>query len=323
MIEIEKIQKYSTLLAPILLIVLLGFNLVFLINVSKKVQNEIKDIEKKNVELSVQLERFEGIIEEDNYSIVLKQDEDTIEFLKSEYENFQTFANSDRESFFNLINLFFVALGVLVTGATIVLYWLFGQSREEVRKSAESVIQVSADEVATEAKTKFDTMLGPTITEFEGKYSELNRMLDSGQKLRNSKFLVSCPEEEKFTVETKLIDRLRAISNTQLMDFNEFEDIKTKLENKEIDMLIYVYIKEHEKNNETFKKYIQHLIDTNSKIPFIVYIEYDQGRIEGEENNLFNLYPYSAFANVPVTLTTTIISMSNLLSYEGGNENDC
>lgn len=307
--------------APILLIILLGINLIFLVNVSKKFQDETKDIEKNYVDLSSRLEQFERIIKDENHSIVLKKDEETIEFLKSEYENFQNFANSDRESFFNLINLFFVALGVLVTGATIVLYWLFGQSREEVRKNAESLIQISAGEVVMEAKSRFDTILDPTITEYEEKYKELNRLLNNGHKLRNSKFLVSCSEEEKVIVETKLIGRIRAISETQLSDFNEFEDIKNKLIDKEIDMLIYVYKKEYETSHRMFKKYIQHFIDIDSKIPLIVYI--DNGRIEGEEGTLLNLYPYSALANMPVSLTTTIISMSNLLSYEGGNENDC
>lgn len=308
--------------APILIIIILGINLIFLVTVSKKVQSDIKDLEEKNVELSAQLDQFEGIIENEELSIVLKQDEDTVSFLKSEYENFQSFANSDRESFFNLINLFFVALGVLVTGATIVLYWLFGQSREEVRRNAESIIQVSANEIVREAKNEFDTLLVPIITEYDEKYHELNRLLDTGQKLRNSKFLVVCSHQEKVSVETKLINRLRALSETHLSDFNEFEDTKYKLINKEIDMLIYVYVKEFENEHKIFKKYIQHFIGIDSKIPLIVYI--DKGRIDDEEENeLLNFYPYSALANIPVTLTTTIISMSNLLSYEGGSEVEC
>lgn len=320
-VAIKKISEYATIFAPIILIVLMGANLIYLVHIGYNYQKEYKAIDKELITLSTRLNNFEEVLKEDKKTVLLKQDEEMIEFVKSEYENFQSFANSDRESFFNLINLFFVALGVLVTGATIVLYWLFGQSRQEVKKNAEEIINVSAGEVVTEAKQKFDEILGPTITDYDEKYRELNRLLDSGHKLKNSKFILACSDEERVNVETKLINRVRAISTTQIYDFNDFEEIKLNLSNKEIDMLIYIYKKEYEEEKGMFRQYINHLIAIDSKIPIIIYI--DNGRIDGDEGVLLNQYPYSSLANIPTTLTTNIISMANLLSYEGGTENDC
>lgn len=134
MVTIKKFNEYATAFAPIILIVLLAGNLVYLVIIGFDFHKESKVIEKELTILSNELKEFEEVLKDKEKTVLLKQDEEMIEFLKSEYENFQSFANSDRESFFNLINLFFVALGVLVTGATVVLYWLFGQSREEVKK---------------------------------------------------------------------------------------------------------------------------------------------------------------------------------------------
>lgn len=321
MVTIKKFNEYATSFAPIILILLLITNLIYLVNIGSNFHKESKATEKELTSLSTQLKEFEEVLKDEEKTVLLKQDEEMVEFLKSEYENFQSFANSDRESFFNLINLFFVALGVLVTGGTIVLYWLFGQSREEVKKNAEKVIEVSAEQVVNEAKQKFDEILSPTVTEYDEKYKELERLLNSGYKLKNSNFILVCSEEETTNVESNLVRRVRAISNTQLHKFNEFEDTKVKLSNNEIDMLIYVYKKIYETENQTFKKYIQFLIDIDSKIPIIIYI--DNGRVDGEDGELLNLYPYSSLANIPTTLTTNIIAMVNLLSYEGGNENDC
>ena len=80
-----------------------------------------------------------------------------------------------------------------------------------------------------------------------------------------------------------------------------------------------IYKESFEKDSSTFKEYIQHFINQDLKIPFIIYAD---KRIVGEEEELLNQYSFSALANFPGSLTTTIISMSNLLSYEGGNEID-
>lgn len=194
----------------------------------------------------------------------------------------------------------------------------------KLKKNAELVIESSISNIEKESIDKINEILQPKITEIDGKYHELLRIVDNGYKLKNSKITLVCSAEEKVDVETKLIQRIRAICETYLNEFNDFEEIKVKLSNKEIDMIIYVYKPTYEKDNGTFKEYIQYLIDADSRIPIIIYID-NGNRIDekDEEGILLNQYPYSSIANMPTTLTTNIISMANLLSYEGGNENDC
>lgn len=320
-ITIKRINERAPTISIVALIVLLVMNFFYLLNIGSDIQQVSKNTEKEIKLLSERIGNFEEVLKDEKSTVLLKQDEEMIDFLKSEYENFQTFANNDRESFFNLINLFFVALGVLVTGATLVLYWLFGQSREEVSNNAGRVIQASVENIERESQEKINTILQPKITEIDGKYQELLRVVDSGYKLRNSKFALICHETEQQDIEARLLGRLRAITPTQMYYLDEFEVFKEKLSSKEIDMIIYVYKKTYETSNDTFKAYIQHLINGHSQVPIIVYIEND--RVDGGDADLLNAYPYSSLANIPATLTTNAIAMANLLSYEGGNSNDC
>lgn len=318
---IKKFNEHASTISIVALIVLLVGNFFFLLNIGGDIQQVSKNTEKEIILLSERMANFEKVLKDEKSTVLLKQDEEMIEFLKSEYENFQTFANNDRESFFNLINLFFVALGVLVTGATLVLYWLFGQSREEVSNNAERIIQTSVENIERESQEKITDILQPKITEIDGKYQELLRIVDGGYNLRNSKFALICHEAEQQNVEEKLLGRLRAITLTQIYKFNEFEVFNENLNNKEIDMIIYVYKKAFETENYSFKTYIQHLINIDSGVPIVVYTGSE--RIEGEDSDLLNTYPYTSLANTPVTLTTQVIAMANLLTYEGGNTNDC
>src|SRR5690606_36913333 len=106
-------------------------------------------------------------------------DKATIDFLKEVYANYRDFANSDRESFFNLVNLFFGALGVLVTGGTIVLYWLFGQTKTEVKENADLTIRTSINEIERDAKDKIKSLIDPKLEGFEEKYKELERFMEN------------------------------------------------------------------------------------------------------------------------------------------------
>lgn len=244
-------------------------------------------------------------------------DKETIDFLKEEYANYRDFANSDRESFFNLVSLFFGALGVLVTGGTIVLYWLFGQTKTEVKENADLTIRTSIDEIERDAKDKIKSLIDPKLEGFEEKYKELERFMENQHTLRKSSVLVLCPENKKEEMENLEVARIRAIvKEAQLLTLEDFDDFEQKVDNGEVDIIVYRYEKiERDKQEEKIRKYIQALKDKDSKIPVVVYAK-PGNLVDGDDGKFVDSYPYTVMANLPTTLTSNMISLSNVLSYE-------
>lgn len=312
-----------SLIAPYLVITLLSFNLFFLIYISNSSQtkekmllNEIHDLN----EHVIQLEKV--VTDEEKNSIQSNSKDETIDFLESQYDKYFEFADKDRASFFDLINLFFVALGVLVTGAIVVVYWLFGQSREEVRKNADREIENSLAGLKVNAEQKLQELINPKITEYEDKLKEFTRMLNNNYKLKNSEILIISNENQIDNLAIELQTRAKAIvKKTEIHPVDLFDKFQEFIVDKKMDMIIYMYEENYEDENHVLEKYLELLIEKDSRIPLIVYTGFKQ--LKGDNLNLANKYPYSTFANMQTTLTTSIISLSNIISYERKDEDDC
>src|SRR5699024_5413201 len=143
-----------------------------------------------------------------------------------------------------LVSLFFVALGVLVTGGTIVLYWIFGQTKTEVKENADLTIKSSINEIEEDAKNKIKSLIDPKLEDFEEKYYELERFMENQHSLRNSKVLILSPANRKSEMEKLEVIRIREIvGEAQLITLDEFEDFEQKVDNGEIDIIVYRYEK--------------------------------------------------------------------------------
>lgn len=297
----------------IMLILLLAFNFFFLLHINNSIGEKQERLEGKLVVLNKQIQT----LQEGSPKTEKGNTDSTIDFLKQEYANYKDFANSNRESFINLVSLFFVALGVLVTGGTIVLYWIFGQTKTEVKENANLTIKSSIKEIEDEAKSKIKSLIDPKMEDFEEKYRELERFMENQHSLRKSRVLVLSPEERKDEMERLELMRIREIvGEAQLITLDNFDEFEQKLDNKEVDILIYRYEKkETDKQEETIRAYIQALKDRDSKIPVVVYAKPGH-LVDKKDGEIVNSYPYAVMANLPTTLTSNMISLAGVLSYE-------
>jgi hypothetical protein len=298
-----------------LLICVLIFNFFFVTYILNTMNNRYDNLDEKFVELST---KIQTMLEDKTVKTGANtENKEEIDFLKDQYSNYKDFANSDRESFFNLITIFFVALGVLVTGGTIVLYWIFGQTKTEVKENADLTIRASINEIERDAKEKVKSLIDPKIEGFEEKYKELERFMENQHTLRKSKVLVLCPKNKKEEMENLEVARIREIvKEAQLLTLEDFADFEQKVDNGEVDIVVYRYEKiERDKQEETIRKYIQALKDRDSKIPVVVYAR-PGNFVDGDDGKLVDSYPYTVMANLPTTLTSNMISLSNVLSYE-------
>lgn len=306
----------------ILIVALLIFNFFFIIHIGKVMHKKYEQLDTTLVELRTQLKDLEENVINANGKNKIDQsnnlgvDKEVINFLKEEYANYRYFANNDRESFFNLINTFFVALAVLVTGGTIVIYWLFGQTKEEVKNNADLTIRTSINKIEREAENKIKSLIDPKLVDFEEKYKELERFMENQHALRNSNVLVLCPKDKKMEMENLEVARIRAIvKNVKIMELEDFERFEQKMDSGDVDIIVYRYEKEDSsKQEEKIRKYIQALIDRESKIPVVIYAK-PGNQVNGDDGEIINKYPYTVIANLPITLTSHIISLSNVLSY--------
>ncbi|WP_062197404.1 hypothetical protein [Massilibacterium senegalense] len=311
----------------ILLIILLAFNLFFLLYIHYSTNKKQDQLEEKLAALSSEVNNL--IVS--NSTTGNGNAEKTIDFLKQEYTNYKDFANNDRESFMNLVSLFFVALGVLVTGGIIVLYWIFGQTKTEVKENANTTIKHSINEIGEQANTtiknfvkeieeetknKIKSLIDPTIEGFEVKYNELERFIESQHSIRNSRVVVLTPENKKEEMESIEVARIRGIvGEAQIIGLDEFEEFEKKINNKEIDIIIYRYELDGKEQEGIIQQYIGKLKELDLSIPIVVYATFDN-RIVGEDANLINSYPYAVLANMPTSLTSNMVSLANVVSYE-------
>jgi len=306
-----------------LLIVILVINLFFLIWIGKSIHTKEKMLLNEIHNVNENVTELEKVINEDEKnSAESKSKDETIEFLEAQYDKYIEFADKDRESFFNLVNLFFVALGVLVTGAIVVIYWMFGQSRDEVRKNANREIEASLAGIKSSAEQKIGSLIDPKITEYEEKLNELTRLLDTQYKLKNSNILLISNDNQKDSLGKELQTRSKAIVNkVEIHSMQFIEEFQQFVEENKMDMFIYLYEESYENERPTLGVYLELLIEKDSKIPIIIYT--GRAFLAGMNLELANQYPYSTFANMPATLTTSIISLSNIISYERKDEDDC
>lgn len=311
----------------ILVIALLAFNFFFLLHIDNSMNEKQEQFEERLTELSSQIDD----LQENDSTTGNGSSDKTIDFLKQEYANYKDFANNDRESFMNLVSLFFVALGVLVTGGTIVLYWIFGQTKTEVKENANltikssineikekanATIKDSVKEIEAETKKQIRSLIDPTIEDFEEKYNELERFMENQHSIRKSRVVVLTPESKKEEMESLEVARIREIvGEAQIMGLDEFEAFEEKINNKEIDIIIYRYELNGNEQEEIIRKYIGKLKELDLNIPVVVYATF-QNRVVGEDADLINSYPYSVLANMPTSLTSNMMSLANVISYE-------
>lgn len=292
------------------LIGILVTNFFFVIYIVGTVNNRYDHLDDKLVELNTQIQTIQ------EEKTAKTDDKESIDFLKEQFSNYKDFANSDRESFFNLISIFFVALGVLVTGGTIVLYWIFGQTKNEVKENANLTIKTSINAIEEKAKNKITSLIEPKIANFEGKYEELERFMDNQHSIRHSKVLVLCPDNQREQMEQLEVMRIRRIvGEVQLMSLNGLDDFEQKVSNGKVDIIIYRYEKEGRNQEESIRMYIQKLKDLDLEILVVVYAPFGN-RVDGEDSDIINSYPFSVIANLPTSLTSNMISLANVLSYE-------
>lgn len=300
----------------ILLIALLAFNFFFLLNTYNSMNEKYEQLAKQIDNTNEQLETLKNVKEQDNVTNINEQ-ESEIDFLKEEFGNYKDFAESDRQSFISLVNIFFVALGVLVTGGTIVLYWIFGQTKTEVKENANLTIKSSISEIEEEAKRKIRDLIDPKVEDIEEKYGELERFMENQHFLRKSRVLIISPESKKEEMEKLEVMRIREIvGEAQLITFDDFEGFEQKIDNEEVDIIVYRYEKiQRDMQEEKIREYIQSLKDRDSKIPIVVYAK-PGNFVDGEDGKFVDSYPYSVMANLPTTLTSNMISLASVLSYE-------
>lgn len=305
------------------LLAILAFNLFFLIWIGVSVHNKEKVLLKEIHTVNEYIGDLEKVINEDGKnSVEINSKDETIEFLESQYDKYFEFADKDRASFFNLVNIFFVALGVLVTGAIVVIYWMFGQSREEVRKNANREIEASLASLKLNAEQKLQELIDPKITEYEEKLKEFTRMLNNNYKLKNSEILIVSNENQIDNLAKDLQTRAKAIvKKVEIHPINQFNEFQEFIAENQMDMIVYMYEENYEEENKILEKYLELLLEKDSRIPLIIYTGFKQ--LKDNNLNLANKYPYSTFANMPTTLTTSIISLSNIISYERKDEDDC
>ena len=295
----EKGVRYCICFAIILLIMSMFF-IIYAVNKQHETSQMLAtfkiEIQKVQDEMTVQKE-------------AKNIEQGMLDFIQKEYENYMTFANQDRTSFFNLVTLSFTALGILITVGLVVLYWVFGQSRTEVEN-------MMKDKLELEAKNKIQSFLDPKMEQLEKEYGHLQRFLSNQYRIHESHVLLLCPTKsyKETKNELKRIQYMIKKFETQLID--DFLQFQERVQNRTVDIIIYKYeLEKGKEQEEKIGEYINYLIDKNIRIPVVIYAK-SPIQISKADNETINKYPYFLFANMPVTVISNMINLINVISYE-------
>ncbi|MFB1082498.1 hypothetical protein [Jeotgalibacillus sp. JSM ZJ347] len=307
------INKFSIL--PILIIITLACNLFFLIYLA----NSARTMEHVLQEDITTLQKEISLLQEENELQSEGGSEATVNLLREEFSNYKDMANSNTDSFISLVNTFFVALGILVTAGVIVLYWIFGQTKSEVKENAEVTLKSSVEEIKSDVKNEILKLSGEAVKDLEGKYTELERFMNAQYSIRQSRVLFITPEDKKEEMDMLEIERVRKlVKSVETLIVEEYDDFETRMDTGDVDILVYAYKQSIENGDPFLGKYIDYLRNKDSKVPIVIYAKSD--RVTKNDEIMIHDYPFSVLANLPTTLTSNMISLTNILSYNDGGE---
>lgn len=271
-------------------------------------QNRISDYKEVKVHVVEMEERVDSLV---NNELVEGDRSDEISFLRDQYSNYRDFADNDRDSFISIVNLFFVALGVLVTLGSLILVWIFGQTRSEVQENAEKTIQSAVSDIKMESEQTMKNIVNPQMEDFEKKYNELQRLLDAQLFLRKTKVLaIGTPKEvERFSINE--YERLtKIVSEVTIKNVEDEQEFLSVFKTDKFDVIVYLM---SEFEQSLVVNMIDCFIKENIDLPLIVYAKH---RISDDIiMNKINSYPLSTLANYPTTLTSNLISLLHLYSF--------
>lgn len=257
-----------------------------------------------NEQMEAKFEEINKKIQEINRNQAKNPQTDTsiAEFLQEEYANYREAANKDRESFFNLINTFFVAVGILVTGGIIILHWTFGQTRAEMEDRFQSVRK----DIENKYDSELSRLVDSKIEDVKKGQKEINRWIKSQLQLRNSKVVVVSTKNTKKEMSKLIKNRIQNIvePKVEIIDRNQLDFFKQKFKSKEIDLVIYRYDTDKEEQEVEVRKYINELHKSSRKIPIIIYT--GGLKVTGDDLESIESYPLSLMANFPTSLINNI-----------------
>lgn len=291
MIIYMKSRDKSAIFVIFLLTMLLVLILYFYVDL--KIENNRLSDTIKNIEQKYLLNTNDGNIEIEQYKQM-------IEFIKGEFETYKEIANNDRQSFIQLVNIFFMGLAILAGIVSLVLYWTFGQTRQEVVSTANKYLKEKVDEA---------------ITPMENRIDELNRIISSQVALKNSKLMFVGGKSKLEKMKKLEIKKIKEVIENVVLYSYENQNVCQTISAFNPDILVYCVDNSESKDElEKIEEISIFLNQNDFGIPFIIYVK---GRIPDE---LLSTYAWTIPANMPATLISHIFSLGHGLKNQNNKE---
>ncbi|MBY6269556.1 hypothetical protein [Parageobacillus thermoglucosidasius] len=276
-------------LALVVVLVIFGFCLGFLFFALNDVSNAIEENNKKIANIEVTIKKIEDKEFEGNKDSI---DKEVIELTRKQFEDYREFAKTERESFTNLISLFFKILGAIGAILSFIFIWIVGQTKKEVRADISASLEKLVDN---------------EVAGYEEKLAELRKMIDNQIALRNSKVLLICPKKLQDSMRNLEVKKIKErVSEVKILDTEDIDAISSYIRNSKVDLIIYKYQKT-EQQEANVRQVLSLLKEGNYDIPFIVYTS---DKVEGEVDKEIRSYNWSIYVNLPTTLISTLFSLA-------------
>ncbi|MBH8599356.1 MULTISPECIES: hypothetical protein [unclassified Thermoactinomyces] len=265
--------------------------------------------------------------------------------VQAEMTSFQDSVQKERDSLFTLFQFFLVLQTALLGAGVAIIYFSIGQTKNDLRKLMESELNQTKKElnnkfkerleeekrtlekqvknelalalegyqhqmakVKSQMEKQYQDMLEQFTRETEQDLVALKKNIENEKTFTSSRIWVMGPGAEIEKMKTEEVDliRRRGIKHIKVALFDR-DQLRQALENHEIDILIYRYVKPADGSmDQELIAIAKLLIERKDEIPLLVY----GANLDKEEMNVLNDYKFLTISNFRMTLISNIFSLA-------------
>lgn len=233
-----------------------------------------------------------------------------LEMMEKNLDHFRENEEKSQENLHNTFTFFIGCLTVLLSVAVVVITYVIGQSRKDIRENFA--------ELKTESERKFQVMMRESLDQhrldfkdmMEEEKRELEQLIAREIAHKRARIVIIGSKDEIELMQREELQRIRdrGLTNIKLLPFDK-QVFQEKLVTDEIDIIVYRYIPgcDHDPHMHFI---VDELLNIQSAIPLIVYTRSSDSndRVEGVDSEKLKQYPETRFANVPATLVERLVS---------------
>ena len=170
--------------------------------------------------------------------------------------------------------------------------------------------------VEEKASTSLKAIIDKRVYAYEQRVEALQSLADREMSHRNSRVLILGSEEDIEALNTERDEITRSGVRSVAISEYPCKDLPGKITNDEVDIIVFRFHPNEDKSDPRICQLSSFLQEKGCRIPLLVYT-HGYGRVEKADKQILDQYPWSTYANNPVTLVSNLYGLAQIFSSKG------